>query len=204
MATQATSAAEAVQRKEAEVAEMQRRVDSGDATIAEEDEVAKEAVAEASPWSQKQEGVELPVQVETEAKVPREEAAQAPTAPLSPAKCEAAEQSGEAKGSPAPLTVLEKVEGEAADVGDVMSRWHADAVCLAVKHPGFDVALLEGLLEDQGGDVAEVDAYIKVRSRNERLTGHGLARNGRRDGLKPGCFGHPGKLLFNQAVVPCH
>ena len=38
-----------------------------------------------------------------------------------------------------------------------------ELAALSAEFPEFDKALMEGLLEDQGGDVDEVRIYLKVR-----------------------------------------
>ena len=55
--------------------------------------------------------------------------------------------------------------GTAAGEVDGQGRYGHAAVGLAAKFPDFDVAVIEGMLEDQGGDVGEVAAFLRVRWR---------------------------------------
>eukprot|EP00198_Chlamydomonas_reinhardtii_P014208 XP_001703545.1 RING finger protein [Chlamydomonas reinhardtii] len=53
----------------------------------------------------------------------------------------------------------EKVDGQ--------GRYGHAAVGLAAKFPDFDVAVIEGMLEDQGGDVGEVAAFLRRMARDQ-------------------------------------
>ncbi|GFR52208.1 hypothetical protein Agub_g14748 [Astrephomene gubernaculifera] len=65
-------------------------------------------------------------------------------------------------------------------------RWASEAAALALQLPEFDAALIQGLLEDQGGDVEEVRAALKRMKRNEQRANTSPRKQGGRAAGKRG------------------
>ncbi|EFJ40496.1 hypothetical protein VOLCADRAFT_99696 [Volvox carteri f. nagariensis] len=217
MASQAASAAEAIQRKEAEVAVMKRRMEGKEEpTIergeGEEDEKGqeegefKEENGAAVGAAKEAESVEKDGRKDVQEQEQEEAAAVAAAVAVAVA---AAVQGGDGpQGKGATDTLLKEAPGGTAKAGGApvaavgvvaelqaspaaaaavpaaaaaanggrgdgdgdggSLRWSTEATCIAERHPDFDVELISGLLEDQGGDVAEVEAYIKRIKRSQQ------------------------------------
>ncbi|GIL72298.1 hypothetical protein Vretifemale_2674 [Volvox reticuliferus] len=118
------------------------------------------------------------------------------TAPEAPSP--AAPQAAGTESQPQSDVTAPKSESEGAALqlqGGEGSRWRAEASMLALQHPDFDIGLIAGLLDDQGGDVHEVEAYIKrmkrtqqapARNSKPRQDGSGAAARGSRRKSKKG------------------
>ncbi|PNH03688.1 putative E3 ubiquitin-protein ligase [Tetrabaena socialis] len=187
MAGQAQSAADAVRQKEAEVAALQARVEATAAGLPDPVDGAVAAAADGAADadagvedSDSGEVEELPAPTEVAAGPPPKEAkAQRGSGgaggpddePMAEA---AAPPAAAGRGTAAPATAAGGGGGgsggaaapaeAAGGSGGGGSRWASEAASLVGEFPDFEPSLVEGMLEDQGGDVAEVAACLKVRA----------------------------------------
>ncbi|GLC36723.1 hypothetical protein PLESTB_000789700 [Pleodorina starrii] len=210
MAGQAATAEEGVRLKEAEVAALQRKVEGREEAPAEEAEktgapAAADADAVASTKQQQQQEKEkekagaAAASHMTAAAAPKAEAASVAAAAATKDDVDDEMTDAAAAARQGQVAVAE-AEGEqrggsgaSAGGSDSGGRWQAAATTLALRHPEFDVALISGLLEDQGGDEAEVDVYLARMKRDQRRAnkspraeGAGGKRGRKKGGAKGG------------------
>ncbi|PNW84915.1 hypothetical protein CHLRE_03g163850v5 [Chlamydomonas reinhardtii] len=193
MATQAAEMAAAVAAKEAEVARLQQQLEGGAAgpsavieaqppvkvedqeaaapagsdadTVGSDadEEMGEAAVADEKVQQQQEAQEEEAADVEEE---PEDEAVAGGGAAASPSTAAALSPEPQAEAA-AQQPADAGGAGTAAGEVDGQGRYGHAAVGLAAKFPDFDVAVIEGMLEDQGGDVGEVAAFLRRMARDQ-------------------------------------
>ncbi|GLI68613.1 hypothetical protein VaNZ11_013086 [Volvox africanus] len=196
MQEQLVSALAILKEKEEAVAALERQLGND---IQDPPDVAAEEAQQEPPVQEEAEALQ---EAETEAPggavkdsaeaVVSEDMAMTDAVAPTPAPSPTAPQAVDAEPQPQPDVVAPKSNSPQDPVpqlqlGTEGSRWRAEANMLALQHPDFDVGLISGLLDDQGGDVHEVDAYIKrikriqqtaARKSQPRQDGGGAAAKG--------------------------
>ncbi|KAG2442977.1 hypothetical protein HXX76_003050 [Chlamydomonas incerta] len=180
MATQAAEMAGAVAAKEAEVARLQQQVEGGAAGAAGGSGAEAPAAAEAAAKEQEdpqeqQAAAPEPSDAGTVGSDADEVMQEAGAEEAEGQKADGADEAAAAAASPSTAAALSpEPQAEAAQppaaaaaAGEAQGRHRHAAVGLAAKYPDFDVGVIEGMLEDQGGDVGEVAAFLRRMARDQ-------------------------------------